>query len=56
MPEYFPNVYTALRAAYPEVADALDVLGAASGAAGPLDTRNQRLVKPAIAASLGTRP
>ena len=49
MPEYLPNVYTDFRAAYPEVADALDALSAASDAAGPLDTRNQRLVKLAIA-------
>ncbi len=49
MTEYLPNVYTAFRATYPEVAGALDALGAASSAAGPLDTRTQRLVKLAIA-------
>ena len=49
MTEYLPNVYTDFRAAYPEVADALDALGAASDAAGPLETRTQRLVKLAIA-------
>ena len=49
MAEYLPNVYTDFRAAYPEVASALDALGAASDDAGPLDARIQRLVKLAIA-------
>jgi len=49
LPEYLPNVCTAFRATYPEVADPLTPLGAASSAAGPLDTRTQRLVKLAIA-------
>ena len=49
MPEYLPNVYTDFRAAYPEVANALDALGAASDDAGPLDDRTQRLIKLAMA-------
>ncbi len=49
MTDYLPSVYTAFRATYPEVAGALDALGAASSTAGPLDTRTQRLVKLAIA-------
>jgi hypothetical protein len=47
--EYFPDVYTNLRHAYPEVAQALDALGAATGAAGPLEERAQQLVKLGIA-------
>ena len=49
MTEYLPTVSTAVRATYPEVASAPDRPGAASSAAGPLDTRTQRLVKLAIA-------
>lgn len=49
MSEYLPDVYTDFREAYPEVAQALDDLGAAAGEAGPLDERSQRLVKPGIA-------
>ena len=49
MTEYLPNVYTTFRATYPEVAGALDALGAASSAAAPLDTRTERLVKLVIA-------
>jgi 4-carboxymuconolactone decarboxylase len=49
MSEYLPRVYTEFRSAYPEVATALDSLGAASDDAGPLDERGQRLVKLALA-------
>jgi alkylhydroperoxidase/carboxymuconolactone decarboxylase family protein YurZ len=49
LPEYLPDVYTDFRRAYPEVAQTLDALGAATGAAGPLEERAQRLVKLGIA-------
>lgn len=49
MSEYLPDVYTDFRAAYPEVAEALDALGSSSGHAGPLDARTQRVVKLALA-------
>lgn len=49
MPDYLPDVYTEFREDYPAVAQALDDLGAATGAAGPLDERSQRLVKLGIA-------
>lgn len=46
---YLPEVYTKFRQRYPEVAQALDRLGAATEAAGPLDPKTQRLVKLGIA-------
>lgn len=49
MSDYLPDVYTGFREDYPEVAQALDHLGAATGATGPLDERSQRLVKLGIA-------
>jgi 4-carboxymuconolactone decarboxylase len=49
LPDYLPDVYTDFRHAYPDVAQALDALGAAAGAAGPLEERAQRLVKLGIA-------
>lgn len=49
MPKYLPDVYTDFRENYPEVATALDALGSATGEAGPLDERTQRLVKLGIA-------
>lgn len=49
MPEYLPDIYTDFRDDYPDVAGALDDLGAATGAAGPLEERTQRLVKLGIA-------
>lgn len=49
MAQYLPDVYTDFREAYPEVAQALDDLGAAIGGAGPLDERWQRLIKLGIA-------
>jgi 4-carboxymuconolactone decarboxylase len=52
MTDYLPTAYTAFRAAHPEVAEALDGLGAATEHAGPLDERSVRLIKLGIA--LGT--
>lgn len=49
MAEYLPDVYTSFRSNYPEVTAALDELGRATEAAGPLDQRIQRLVKLGIA-------
>ncbi len=49
MSEYLPEVYTRFRGTYPKVAEALDRLGAAAEAAGPLDAKTQRLVKLGIA-------
>lgn len=43
--EYLPGVYVRFRTAYPGVASALDGLGEAAEAAGPLDERTVRLVK-----------
>lgn len=49
MAEYLPDIYMDFRDDYPEVARALDSLGAATGEAGPLEERTQRLVKLGIA-------
>jgi alkylhydroperoxidase/carboxymuconolactone decarboxylase family protein YurZ len=49
MSEHIPDVYKDFRRNHPEVAHALDALGAATGGAGPLDERTQRLVKLGIA-------
>ncbi|MDR7480894.1 MAG: carboxymuconolactone decarboxylase family protein [Armatimonadota bacterium] len=49
MAVYLPEVYTRFRQLHPDVAAALDRLGAATEAAGPLDARTQRLVKLGIA-------
>ncbi len=49
MTEYLPRAYTDFRSAYPGVAAALDGLGSASAASGPLDSKTQRLVKLGIA-------
>jgi 4-carboxymuconolactone decarboxylase len=49
LPDYLPNAYTDFRDRYPDVARALDALGAAAEAEGPLDQRTQRLVKLGIA-------
>jgi alkylhydroperoxidase/carboxymuconolactone decarboxylase family protein YurZ len=49
LPEYLPDVYTDFRENHPDVAQALEALGAATGAAGPLEERTQRLVKLGIA-------
>jgi alkylhydroperoxidase/carboxymuconolactone decarboxylase family protein YurZ len=46
---YLPEVYTRYRERFPEVAAALDGLGAACDGAGPLDERTRRLVKLGIA-------
>jgi len=47
--DYLPDVYVGFRERYPEVAQALDSLGAAADAAGGLDAATQRLVKLGIA-------
>jgi len=47
--EHLPEVYLGLRARFPRVAEAMDELGRAASAAGPLDERTQRLVKLGIA-------
>jgi len=47
--QYLPDVYVNLREHFPQVAEALDALGQATAAAGPLDERTQRLVKLGIA-------
>lgn len=47
--EYLPRVYVRFRGSFPGVAAALDGLGEAADAAGPLDERTARLVKLGIA-------
>jgi len=47
--EHLPNVYLRFREDYPGVATALDGLGEAADAAGPLDDRTVRLVKLGLA-------
>jgi alkylhydroperoxidase/carboxymuconolactone decarboxylase family protein YurZ len=49
MSDYLPDVYLNFRDRYPTVATALDRLGRATEAVGPLDPRTQRLVKLGIA-------
>jgi AhpD family alkylhydroperoxidase len=49
MNDYLPPTYRRFRAEHPEVADALDRLGAATAKAGPLDERTQHLVQLGIA-------
>ncbi len=49
MSDYLPEVYVRFRSSYPQVAEALDRLAAATEAAGPLDQKTQRLVKLGIA-------
>lgn len=49
MGEYLPQTYTDFRRDYPEVAAALDGLGAAADAAGTLDEKSLRLAKLGIA-------
>jgi alkylhydroperoxidase/carboxymuconolactone decarboxylase family protein YurZ len=49
MSDYLPHVYLDFRDRFPTVATALDQLGQATEAAGPLDSRTQRLVKLGIA-------
>lgn len=49
MSDYLPDVYQRFREHHADVAAALDSLGAATEAAGPLDARTQRLVKLGIA-------
>jgi alkylhydroperoxidase/carboxymuconolactone decarboxylase family protein YurZ len=49
MSEYLPQTYTSFRADHPEVAAAVDAVGAAADVAGPLDERSLRLAKLGIA-------
>lgn len=49
MDEYLPSIYERFREDHPDVAQALDRLGAATEEAGPLDVRTQRLVTLGIA-------
>ena len=49
MSDYLPDVYLDFRDRFPTVATALDQLGRATDAVGPLDPRAQRLVKLGIA-------
>jgi AhpD family alkylhydroperoxidase len=45
MTDYLPPTYRRFRADHPEVAEALDRLGATTERAGPLDPRTQHLVQ-----------
>jgi alkylhydroperoxidase/carboxymuconolactone decarboxylase family protein YurZ len=47
--EYLPDAYLAFRDRYRPVAEALDSLGEATGAAGPLDERTAALVRLGVA-------
>jgi 4-carboxymuconolactone decarboxylase len=47
--DYLPRVYTEFRDSFPDVAAALDSLGATADGAGPIDARTGRLVKLALA-------
>ena len=49
MTEHVPEIYSGYRERFPEVAAAMDGLGVATGAAGPIDERTQRLVKLGLA-------
>jgi alkylhydroperoxidase/carboxymuconolactone decarboxylase family protein YurZ len=49
MSDYLPDAYLGFRERFPTIAPALDQLGQATEAAGPLDLRTQRLVKLGIA-------
>lgn len=53
MTDYLPEAYTSFRSDHPDVAAALDGLGAAADSAGPLDERSRRLVKLALAVGAG---
>jgi len=49
MADYLPDVYTSFRDQFPDVASALDRVGSAADAAGPLDSKTMRLGKLALA-------
>ena len=49
MTEHVPEIYADYRDRFPEVAAAMDGLGAATQAAGPIEERTQRLVKLGLA-------
>ena len=50
---YLPEIYTRFRDRFPEVAHALDGLGAATDESGPLDDRTRRLVNLGVAVGAG---
>lgn len=52
--EYLPRVYRDLRAEHPGIAEAYDSLGDACRRAGPLNAREQRLVKLGITVGLSS--
>ena len=52
--DYRPRAFKDLRAEHPGIAEAYDQLGDASRRAGPLDERQQRLVKLGIAVGLSS--
>ena len=52
--DYLPRVYLDLRAEHPGIAEAYDNIGDACRRAGPLDEREQRLVKLGIAVGLSS--
>lgn len=49
MTEHIPEIYADYREQFPQVAAAVDGLGAATQAAGPIDARRQRLIKLGLA-------
>jgi alkylhydroperoxidase/carboxymuconolactone decarboxylase family protein YurZ len=51
---YLPRIYRDLRAEHPGLAEAYDALGDACRLAGPLNERDQRLVKLGIAVGLSS--
>ena len=53
MADYLPAIYQRFRSDYPDVATALDGLGAAVSGAGPLDDKTQRLIKLGVAIGAG---
>jgi alkylhydroperoxidase/carboxymuconolactone decarboxylase family protein YurZ len=55
MSEYLPRVYQRFREEHPDVAEALDRLGAATEKAGPLDARTQHLVELGMAMASQSR-
>lgn len=47
--DHLPDIYLDIRDRFPQIAEALDALGAAGDAAGPLDARERRLVTLGVA-------
>ena len=48
-PDYLPDIYRAFRDRFPELAQALDVVGQTVDDAGPLDERTRALVRLGVA-------